>query len=68
MTGPAHPVAEEDLHAYVDSALDDERRATVDRYLQAHPEAAERVAAYLAQRQKLRAAFAALGSEPIPHN
>ncbi len=66
MTEPGRPVAEEDLHAYVDGALDDERRAIVDRYLQVHPEAAERVAAYIAQRQKLRAAFAALGSEPIP--
>jgi anti-sigma factor RsiW len=66
VTEPGRPVAEEDLHAYVDGALDDERRATVDRYLQAHPDVAERVAAYIAQRQALRAAFAALGSEPLP--
>lgn len=66
MTEPGRPVAEEDLHAYVDGLLDGDRRATVERYLRAHPDAAERVAAYGAQRQELRAAFAALGSEPLP--
>jgi anti-sigma factor RsiW len=65
VTEPGRPAAEEDLYAYVDSALDDEPR-TVDRYLQAHPEAAERVAVYRAQRQKLRTAFAAPSrAEPL---
>jgi anti-sigma factor RsiW len=66
MTGPGHPIAEEDLHAYVDGFLDAERRAAVERYLQAHADAAERVAAYATQRQELRAALAPLARDPIP--
>lgn len=68
MTGPGRPIAEEDLHAYVDGLLDVERRAAVERYLQANAEAAERVAAYAAQRQELRAALAARARDPIPPN
>ena len=56
MIGPGRPVTEEDLHA----------RATVDRYLQAHPREAERAAAYAAQQKQLRGAFAARAAEPIP--
>lgn len=68
MTGPGRPVAEEDLHAYVDELLDPERRAAVDRYLQGNSEAAERVEAYTAQRQELRAALSARAWDPIPPN
>jgi anti-sigma factor RsiW len=66
MTGPGCPISEEDLHAYVDGFLDDEHRAAVERYLQVQPETAERVAAYVAQRQELRAALSAGAREPIP--
>ncbi|MEA2738241.1 MAG: hypothetical protein QOH05_1548, partial [Acetobacteraceae bacterium] len=68
MTGPGRPVAEEDLHAYVDGLLDDERRAAVERYLQARADAAERVAAYTAQRHELRDALSARARDPIPPN
>jgi anti-sigma factor RsiW len=68
MTGPGRPIAEEDLHAYVDGLLDAERRAAVERYLQSNAEAAERVAAYAAQRQELRAALAVRARDPIPPN
>jgi anti-sigma factor RsiW len=64
--GPGRPVTEEDLHAYVDDLLDPEPRATVDRYLQAHPREAERATAYAAQQKQLRGAFAARAAEPIP--
>lgn len=66
MSGPGRSIAEEDLHAYVDGLLDEERRAFVGRYLQTHSEAAERVAAYGAQRQELRAALSDLARDPIP--
>lgn len=66
MTEGGRPITEEELHAYVDGRLDAERRAAVDRYLREHPEAAQRVAAYSAQREELRAAFAARGVTPIP--
>jgi anti-sigma factor RsiW len=68
VTGPGRPVAEEDLHAYVDGLLDAERRAAVERYLQSSADTAERVALYAAQRQELRAALAARARDPIPPN
>ncbi|HXT81435.1 MAG TPA: anti-sigma factor, partial [Acetobacteraceae bacterium] len=68
MTGPGRPIAEEDLHAYVDGLLDAERRAAVERYLQANAEAAERVAIYVAQRQELRAVLSVRAWDPIPPN
>lgn len=66
MTDPGRPLSEEDLHAYVDGLLDADRRAAVERYLQAHPDTAQRVAVDSAQRQELRAAFADRVLEPIP--
>jgi anti-sigma factor RsiW len=53
------PINEDDLHAYVDGQLDPDRRAAVERHLAENPEAAERVAAYQAQRDILRSAFGA---------
>jgi anti-sigma factor RsiW len=66
MSEPEPPIAEEELHAYVDDRLDPVRRSAVARHLQQDPEAAERVAAYGAQRDWLRAAFCARAAEPIP--
>jgi anti-sigma factor RsiW len=66
MTWPGEDgIGEEDLHAYVDGFLDAERRAAVARYLEQHPDVARRVAAYSAQREALRAAFA-VAAEPTP--
>jgi anti-sigma factor RsiW len=60
------PIAEEDLHACVDAALDPARRAEVDHYLKHHPDVAQRVQAYAQQREALRATFAPIAEEPIP--
>jgi len=60
------PVSEEDLHGYVDDRLDPGRRETVEAYLQAHPEAAARVAEYRDQREALRTAFAPAAEAPLP--
>ncbi|MFG1343001.1 anti-sigma factor family protein [Xanthobacter autotrophicus] len=60
------PIAEDDLNAYVDEALDAERRAEVVAYLDSHPEVAERIAAYRAERDLLRAAYAPVVEEPLP--
>ena len=54
MNAPEQPIAEEDLHAYVDNQLDLASRAVVARYLEQHPDVAVRVAAYAAQVQRLR--------------
>jgi anti-sigma factor RsiW len=60
------PITEEDFQAYVDRALDDRRQAEVEEYLAAHPDAAQRVAAYATQREALRAALAPIAQEPVP--
>lgn len=66
MSEGGHPITEEDLHAYVDGFLDAERRLVVDRYLREHSDVAGRVAAYGAQREELRAAFADRAAGPLP--
>ena len=60
------PMAEEELHAFIDERLPGERRSAVLRYLQDNPEIADRVAAYRGQREALRAALEPLGAAPIP--
>ncbi|MBV9249279.1 MAG: anti-sigma factor [Acetobacteraceae bacterium] len=68
MIGPEPPIAEEELHAYVDGWLTPGRLEAVQRYLDANPEEGRRVAAWHAQRETLRAAFASLAAEPLPPN
>ncbi|MEA1676615.1 anti-sigma factor [Nitrospirillum sp. BR 11163] len=60
------PITEEDFQAYVDHALDEQRRAEVEEYLSTRPDAARRVAAYTAQGEALRAALAPTAEEPVP--
>jgi anti-sigma factor RsiW len=68
LSGPQPQIEEDDLHAYVDRQLAPTRRATVQRYLQTNPEEARRVAAWTAQRDALRAVFAAHAAAPLPHD
>ena len=60
------PITEDDLHAYVDQALEPERRAEVASYLDDHPEVAQRIAGFTGQRDLLRTALAPIADEPIP--
>jgi anti-sigma factor RsiW len=60
------PITEDDLHGFVDNQLDPDRRLLVQRHLDENPAAAERIAAYLAQRQALRAALASATGGAIP--
>jgi len=60
------PITEDDLHAYVDQALEPERRAEVASYLDDHQDVAARVAAFATQREQLRGAFASIADEPLP--
>jgi anti-sigma factor RsiW len=60
------PIAEDDLHAYVDHALEPERAAEVAAYLETHPDVARRVATYSDQRSLLRSALAPIADEPLP--
>lgn len=45
------PITEDDLHAYVDQALEPERRAEIASYLDEHPGVASRVAGFANQRE-----------------
>jgi len=62
----ASPILEDDLHAFVDGALDDDRRGEVQDHLDHQPESAEWVERLRAQRQALRAAFSDVAGEPLP--
>ena len=66
MSDLSRPVDEDDLHAFVDGQLAPDRRAMLERYLDANPDAARRVAAYQEQRAALKAAFLASPAETLP--
>jgi anti-sigma factor RsiW len=55
-----------DLHAFIDGRLADERRREVATYLDAHPDTAERIAAYVQQRDALALLGRCLAPEPAP--
>jgi anti-sigma factor RsiW len=64
-TSPHLPIREDDLHAFVDGALTPERRAAVEAYLAATPEAARDVADWQAQRDGIKAMFAPGTTRPV---
>jgi anti-sigma factor RsiW len=59
-------VNEDDLHAYVDGALDPVRRLQVEAWLAAHAEDAQRVADWTEQNRALHAVFDSVLNEPLP--
>lgn len=61
-----NPITEADLHAYVDDALPQTRRAEIDLYLTTEPAEADRLDAYRRQKDELRALFNPVMDEPIP--
>ena len=61
-------ITEDDLHAYVDGALTAPHRAEIEAYLAEYPEDAERVRAYQAQNEALKALFNPVLAEPLPDN
>jgi anti-sigma factor RsiW len=60
------PVTADELHAYVDGVLPAERRRTVESWLTAHPDDAERVSDWRAQAEAIRAHYSAVASEAPP--
>jgi anti-sigma factor RsiW len=60
------PITEEDLQAYVDSALSAARHDEVKAYLEQHPEIGRRIDGLVRQRAALRAALAPIAEEPVP--
>jgi anti-sigma factor RsiW len=65
MTGD-RPISEDDLHAFLDGVLEESRRDAVRRYLDTHPEAQERFAAYREHGEALRNALAPVSDQPLP--
>ena len=60
------PITEAELQAYADGRLAAGRRAEVDAWLAAHPEDAERIAAYEGVREELRSLYDQVLAEPVP--
>jgi len=63
---PGGAIQELDLLAYADGLLEPARREEVEALLRRDPEAAGRVAAYVAQNQAIRAAYGGVVAEPVP--
>lgn len=61
-------ITETDLQAYVDARLPEARRAEVEAYLAGHPEEADRLVAYRAQKDALRDLFGPVLDEPLPES
>jgi anti-sigma factor RsiW len=66
MTDRDLQVTEDELHAYVDGELQDERRAAVETWLAAHPDDMTRVGAWRAQADAIRNRYGAVAREPLP--
>lgn len=60
------PVTEDELHAYVDGELPDDRKEAVSAWLAANPNDAALVASWRAQADSIRARYGAVASEPVP--
>lgn len=60
------PVTEDELHAFVDGELPEDRREAVEAWLATHPEDAARVGAWRAQMDAIRARYGEIGAQPVP--
>ncbi|MBI2318629.1 MAG: anti-sigma factor [Betaproteobacteria bacterium] len=61
-----NPVAERDLHAYVDGVLPQARRLEVEAYLAEHPAESEQMRVWAAQNAALRTLYDPVLKEPLP--
>ncbi len=66
MTLRIENIGDTELLAYVDGQLDTGDMMAVEEYLRAHPEAAEKVAAWRRQTAAIRTLFDPVASEPVP--
>ncbi|WP_144108084.1 anti-sigma factor family protein [Paraburkholderia sp. BCC1886] len=60
------PIGEEELHAYVDGTLSDERRDAVERALEQNPELAARVSDYFSLNSLFHERYDRVLNEPVP--
>jgi anti-sigma factor RsiW len=61
-----HTVSEDELNAFIDNQLDEQRRLAVEHYLAEHPEEAEKVRYYQQMNQSLREAYDKQLQAPAP--
>src|SRR5262249_61625398 len=66
MTDRDLPVTEDELHAYADGELPDDRRSAVEAWLAAHPDDMTRVGAWRGQAGAIRNRFGTVAREPVP--
>lgn len=66
MTEPITPVTEDELHAFVDGELPEDRRAAVEDWLSSHADDAALVAAWRTQAEMIRARYGSVANEPVP--
>ncbi|PLZ01932.1 transcriptional regulator [Burkholderia sp. WAC0059] len=66
MNQPSTTITDDDLHAYVDGSLPDERRAAVEAALDRDPALAARVSDYFALNQMFHERFDRVLGEPVP--
>jgi anti-sigma factor RsiW len=59
-------ISDEDLHAYIDGALDEDRALAVRNALAGNAVLAERAALFLADKAMLKAVYAPLAERPLP--
>lgn len=60
------PVTEDELHAFVDGELPEDRKAEVEAWLASHPDDAARVMAWKVQADAIRTRFASAANEAVP--
>ena len=60
------PVTQDELHAYVDGELSEDRAAAVEEWLARHPEDSSMVEAWREQAEMLRSRYGAVVDEPVP--
>jgi anti-sigma factor RsiW len=60
------PIAEAELHTYIDGGLSENARADIEAWLRSHPEDAERLRAYAEQNALLRSLYNPVLDEPVP--
>ncbi len=66
MSDQQTPISEEDIHAYVDGVLSDERREQVERAIESNPALAARISDYFSLNNMFHERYDRVLNEPVP--